>query len=43
LPIQPDYVGKVVDTIASDSVKVKWKEIDEQDEVFMITENEDKL
>jgi pyrimidine operon attenuation protein/uracil phosphoribosyltransferase len=43
LPIQPDYVGKVVDTITSDNVKVKWKEIDGQDEVFMITENEDKL
>lgn len=43
LPIQPDYVGKVVDTITSDSVKVKWQEIDGNDEVFMITENENKL
>lgn len=43
LPIQPDYVGKVVDTITSDSVKVKWSEIDGNDEVFMITNNEEKL
>jgi len=43
LPIQPDYVGKVVDTITSDNVKVKWSEIDGKDEVLMITENLDKI
>jgi pyrimidine operon attenuation protein/uracil phosphoribosyltransferase len=43
LPIQPDYVGKVVDTINSDNVKVKWNELDGSDEVLMITENHDKL
>lgn len=43
LPIQPDYVGKVVDTITSDNVKVKWNEIDSKDEVLMITENEPSL
>lgn len=36
LPIQPDYVGRVVDTITSDSIKVKWDEIDGQDEVLML-------
>ncbi len=39
LPIQPDYIGKVVDTINSDNVKVKWHETDGVDEVLMITEN----
>jgi pyrimidine operon attenuation protein/uracil phosphoribosyltransferase len=43
LPIQPDYVGKVVDTITSDNVKVKWHETDGQDGVLMITENENTL
>ena len=43
LPIQPDYVGKVVDTITSDNVKVKWNETDGKDEVLMITENVDTL
>jgi pyrimidine operon attenuation protein/uracil phosphoribosyltransferase len=43
LPIQPDYVGKVVDTITSDNVKVKWNELDGFDEVLMITENHEKL
>ncbi len=43
LPIQPDYVGKVVDTITSDNVKVKWNELDGSDEVLMITENHEKL
>jgi pyrimidine operon attenuation protein/uracil phosphoribosyltransferase len=43
LPIQPDYVGKVVDTINSDNVKVKWNELDGSDEVLMITENHEKL
>lgn len=38
LPIQPDYVGKQVDTIASDNVKVKWAETDDEDEVSLITE-----
>ena len=28
LPIQPNYVGKTVDTITSEKVKVEWKETD---------------
>lgn len=36
LPIQPDYAGKVIDTIISQKVKVNWKERDEVDEVVLI-------
>lgn len=36
LPIQPDYAGKVIDTIISQKVKVRWKENDEVDEVILI-------
>ncbi len=35
LPIQPDYVGKSVDSIVSQKVKVYWKEKDERDEVVI--------
>lgn len=36
LPIQPNYVGCVVDTINEEKVKVNWKETDEEDKVFII-------
>ncbi|MBL4715270.1 MAG: bifunctional pyr operon transcriptional regulator/uracil phosphoribosyltransferase PyrR [Bacteroidia bacterium] len=37
LPIEPDYVGKRVDTISSEKVKVDWKEINgNKDEVWLI-------
>lgn len=36
LPIQPDYTGKVIDTIISQKVKVNWKERDGEDEVVLI-------
>ncbi len=36
LPIQPDYVGKRVDTINSQKVKVSWKETEQEDKVFLI-------
>ena len=36
LPIQPDYAGKVIDTIISQKVKVCWKEKDAVDEVVLI-------
>lgn len=35
-PIQADYVGMQVDSIASQRVKVRWKEEDGADEVIMI-------
>lgn len=36
LPIQPDYVGKAIDSIISQKVKVFWKEKDGQEEVMLI-------
>jgi pyrimidine operon attenuation protein/uracil phosphoribosyltransferase len=36
LPIQPDYVGKRVDTIVSQNVKAQWKEADGSDKVWLI-------
>jgi pyrimidine operon attenuation protein / uracil phosphoribosyltransferase len=36
LPIQPDYVGKTIDSIVSQKVKVRWKEKDGVDEVVLI-------
>jgi pyrimidine operon attenuation protein/uracil phosphoribosyltransferase len=36
LPIQPDYAGKVIDTIISQKVKVRWKENDQVDEVILV-------
>jgi len=36
LPIQPDYVGMTVDSIATQKVKVLWEEKDEKDEVVML-------
>ena len=36
LPIQAKYVGKVIDSIISEKVKVEWKEIDGADKVWII-------
>jgi pyrimidine operon attenuation protein/uracil phosphoribosyltransferase len=36
LPIQPDYVGMTVDSVAAQKVKVLWKEKDKKDEVVML-------
>ena len=36
LPIQPDYVGRSIDSIISQKVKVLWKEKGEMDEVQLI-------
>ena len=36
LPIQPDYVGKAIDSIISQKVKVFWKERDGRDEVGLV-------
>lgn len=43
LPIQPDYTGRVVDTITSDRVKVFWKETDSEDRVMLITYNKQEV
>jgi pyrimidine operon attenuation protein/uracil phosphoribosyltransferase len=36
LPIQPDYAGKVIDTIISQKVKVQWAENDQVDQVVLV-------
>jgi len=40
LPIQPNYVGKKVDSIASEKVKVEWKEIEGEDRVVLYSQKE---
>ncbi len=37
LPIQPNYVGKTVDTNSSEKVKVEWQESEGKDLVKLIT------
>ena len=36
LPIQPDYTGRVIDSIVSQKVKVLWSERDKTDEVILV-------
>jgi pyrimidine operon attenuation protein / uracil phosphoribosyltransferase len=36
LPIQADYVGKSIDSIISQKVKVFWKEKDDKEEVVLV-------
>ena len=38
LPIQPDYVGKTVDTITSERVQVSFAEADGEDHVWLLTD-----
>ena len=40
LPIQAKYVGKVIDSITAEKVKVEWKEIDGEDKVWMIEDKD---
>lgn len=42
LPIQANYVGKTVDSIASEMVKVEWKETDGADKVWILTTNKEE-
>ena len=37
LPIQPDYRGRQVDAINEEKVRVCWKENDEEDAVYLIS------
>jgi pyrimidine operon attenuation protein / uracil phosphoribosyltransferase len=37
LPIQPDYVGRWVDSISSEKVAVNWKETEGEDQVLLYT------
>ena len=41
LPIQPNYVGRTVDTILEEKVIVRWKSSESEDEIILInSENE---
>lgn len=42
LPIQADYVGKQVDSMFEERVKVSWKEEEGKDQVTLFTPNEDE-
>ena len=35
LPIQAKYIGKTIDSIASEKVKVEWEEIEGEDKVTL--------
>ncbi len=41
LPIQPDYVGKTIDSIISQRVKVFWNTRDNKQEVVLLEGNDD--
>jgi len=41
LPIQPDYIGIQVDSINSQRVIVNWKETDTEDQIILLTEEND--
>jgi len=41
LPIQAKYVGKIIDSITAEKVKVEWKETDGADKVWIIEEEKD--
>ena len=38
LPIQPDYVGKWVDSIDGQRVNVEWQESDGKDQVLLLND-----
>ena len=41
LPIQPNYVGRTVDTILEEKVIVRWKSSESEDKIILInSENE---
>lgn len=42
IPIQANYIGKSVDTIATERVEVKWEEVEHKDEVVLFTEKENE-
>jgi pyrimidine operon attenuation protein/uracil phosphoribosyltransferase len=39
LPIQADYVGKTIDTLATERVNVEWKEVEGEDKVVLFTQD----
>lgn len=41
LPIQAKYIGKTIDSIASEKVVVEWKETDKTDKVTLLSKEND--
>lgn len=39
VPVQPDYTGQTVDVVASELVKVKWSPNDNENEIWIKSEN----
>jgi len=39
LPIQADYVGKMVDSLISERVSVEWEEIEGEDKIVLYTKD----
>jgi pyrimidine operon attenuation protein/uracil phosphoribosyltransferase len=39
LPIEPDYIGKAIDSIDSDMVKVQWQESGNEDGVWLVSKS----
>lgn len=42
LPVKPDYVGRTVDSVSSEKVKVFWNETDGKDQIILFTPNDKK-
>lgn len=40
LPIEPNYIGKSIDSIATERVEVQWKETDQEDKVILFSTDE---
>jgi pyrimidine operon attenuation protein/uracil phosphoribosyltransferase len=40
VPIQPDYVGKTVDVVANEIVKVEWQEYHGKDQIILLNKPE---
>lgn len=36
LPIQPDYVGKAIDSLTSERVKVDWEHMEGADRIWIV-------
>ncbi|RMG79828.1 MAG: bifunctional pyr operon transcriptional regulator/uracil phosphoribosyltransferase PyrR [Bacteroidetes bacterium] len=40
VPVQPDYVGKTVDVVANEIVRVEWKEYHGKDQIILLNKPE---
>ena len=39
VPVQPNYVGKTIDVVDSEKVKVEWAQIDGADKIWILEDN----